>query len=245
MKKILKNIPLFLCAFFSINISHAGILASSTRVVYSQNNTEKSLMLVNTNEYPVLTQIWVDDGQMDSEFKESPFAVLPGVFKLNPKETKGIRIVYNGAPLASDRESLYWLNLYEIPAIKKDNLAQEYVNLAMNTQMKIFYRPKNLPSFTLNELQQKVKYELISSDNKVKLKLKNPTPYYLNFTNIKISNAQFNSEIQHKDDNILPPFSEKTYSLLNANFQKKAPDLLEYTLIDDSGKSHPYSHQFK
>lgn len=245
MKKIFKNIPLFLCAFFSINISYAGILASSTRVVYSQTDTEKSLMLVNTNEYPVLTQVWIDNGQMDSEFQNTPFAVLPGVFKLSPRETKGIRIIYNGMPLASDRESLYWLNLYEIPAIKKDNLAQEYLNLAMNTQMKIFYRPKNLPSFTLNELQKKIQYELISSDHKVELKLKNPTPYYLNFANIKISNAQFNSDIQHQDDNILPPFSEKTYSLTNPNFQKKSPDLLEYTLIDDTGKSYPYSYQFK
>jgi P pilus assembly chaperone PapD len=226
-------------------MSYAGILASSTRVIYSQNAPEKSLMLVNTNEYPVLTQIWVDDGQMDSEFQDAPFAVLPGVFKLNPKETKGIRIVYNGTPLASDRESLYWLNLYEIPAIKKDNLTHDYVNLAMNTQMKIFYRPKNLQSFTLNELQQKIKHELISSGNKVELTLKNPTPYYLNFTNIKVSNAQFSSDIQHKDDNILPPFSEKTYALINANFQIKSTNLLEYTLIDDSGKSHPYSYQFK
>lgn len=230
---------------FSIEISHAGILASSTRVIYSQESKDKSLILANTNDYPVLTQIWVDEGQIDPEFKNSPFVVLPGIFKLAPKETKGIRIVYNGMPLATDRESLFWLNLYEIPAIKKSNLADEYLNLAMNTQMKIFYRPQGLKPYTLDDLQQQIQYQFISNNNLFELKLKNPTPYYLNFANLKISNNQSSSTIQHNEDNILPPFSEKHYTLINHAFKSASQNILEYTLIDDLGKAHRYSIQLK
>lgn len=222
-------------------MSYAGILASSTRIIFAENNTEKSLMLANTNPYPILTQIWVDEGQMDSEFKASPFVVIPSVFKLAEKETKGIRIVYNGMPLATDRESMYWLNLYEIPAVKKSELSDEYLNLAMNTQLKVFYRPKHLAHYSLNELQQQVTYKLLANQQNLELEIKNPTPYYLNFLNISLSNTQSSTDIQHTEDNILPPFSKKNYQLSNNQFQKSTNNTLKYFLIDDTGKPHQYS----
>ncbi len=241
MKAIKQLIYMLILMIPLIGISHAGILASTTRVIYHEKNHEKSLLLANTNAYPVLTQIWVDDGQSDPEFKHSPFVVLPAVFKLSPKESKSIRILYNGMKLPADRESLSWLNLYEIPAVKKDQLGQDYLNLAMNTQMKIFFRPNGLKVYTLDELQQQMKHQLVYENGTLKLQLNNPTPYYLNLINLNISNNQSSSEAQHSEDNILPPFSAKTYTLANTHFQKATENRLEYQILDDLGNPHGYT----
>lgn len=38
--------------------SHAGLIASSTRVIFKEGQTQQSLMLVNTNSWPVMAQTW-------------------------------------------------------------------------------------------------------------------------------------------------------------------------------------------
>lgn len=227
-----------LCVF---HISYAGILASSTRVIYNETAVEKSLLLVNTNEYPVLTQLWVDDGKSNTEFKNSPFVVLPAVFKLAPNEIKGVRILHNGLNLPKDRESMYWLNLYEIPAIKKESLEKDYLNLAMNTQMKIFFRPKSLKNIDIHDLQKKIEYKLINAENNYRLELHNPTPYYLNITSLKIKNNFSNSNLNNQNDNTIQPFSKNEYILENKDFKIFNSNQLSYNLIDDYGFHHSYT----
>lgn len=104
-------------------------------------------MLLNTNGYPIVAQTWVDNGDVNAapELSHAPFVTLPSVFALPPSALKELRILFAGANLPTDRESVFWLNLYEIPPSQPTTppLASR-VTLAMNTQMKIFYRPKAL-----------------------------------------------------------------------------------------------------
>ena len=76
------------------------------------------LLLVNQNPYPVLVQAWVDDGALDGEPDTAlaPFLPLPPVFRLEPGRQRSLRLLATGQAQARDRESLYWLNIYEIPA---------------------------------------------------------------------------------------------------------------------------------
>lgn len=125
--------------------AQAGIMASSTRVIYEEGQNERSLMLANINSYPVVVQTWVNEGedQQTPENSTSPLITLPSVFRMQAGAVQGLRIVYNGDALPLDRESVFWLNLYEIaPKSADKKAAQTSVALAMNTQMKIFYRPK-------------------------------------------------------------------------------------------------------
>ena len=89
----------------------AGVMAASTRVVYPAGEREKSLMLVNTNNYPVIVQSWVDDGTGNPDTANAPFVVIPSVFRLAPKAVQGIRLLFSQTPLPKDRESVFWLNL--------------------------------------------------------------------------------------------------------------------------------------
>ncbi|MFS1537390.1 MAG: fimbria/pilus periplasmic chaperone [Candidatus Phlomobacter fragariae] len=111
---------------------------------------ERSGLLANTNSYPVIIQSWVDYGEANPQ-TESPFLVLALIFHLPAQKIQAIRIVYNGDHLPDDRESVFWLNLYEIPPNLHDqalNQDSPKVNLTMNTQLKLFYRPGKSDCFS-------------------------------------------------------------------------------------------------
>lgn len=102
----------------------AGIIASTTRVVFREGQTQQSLMVVNTNPWPIIVQTWVDEGDitvMPGHVK-TPFVVVPALFRLQPKAMQGLRLIYNQASLPADRESVFWLNLYEIPPLRQNYL---------------------------------------------------------------------------------------------------------------------------
>lgn len=46
--------------------AQAGIIASATRVIFREGDTEKTLMLLNTNGYPIVAQTWVDNGDVNA-----------------------------------------------------------------------------------------------------------------------------------------------------------------------------------
>ncbi len=97
--------------------SEAGVTAERTRLVFVEGQREASLLLVNQNPYPVLVQAWVDDGALDGEPDTAlaPFLPLPPVFRLEPGRQRSLRLLATGQAQARDRESLYWLNIYETP----------------------------------------------------------------------------------------------------------------------------------
>jgi len=58
------------------------------------------------------------------EYEKSPFVILPAVFRMQPAGIQSLRVFYNGAALPSNKESVVWLNLYEIPGVKKKGLTR-------------------------------------------------------------------------------------------------------------------------
>lgn len=48
-----------------------------------------------------------------------------------------------GAGLANDYESLFWLNVYQVPAELKNSSTGEKVRLTLRNQLKVLWRPKN------------------------------------------------------------------------------------------------------
>ncbi|VFS54305.1 Chaperone protein fimC precursor [Moellerella wisconsensis] len=100
-----------------ISPAYSGIIASNNRVIFNEGDFKKNLILGNTNEYSIFAQTWIDNGEGSGEFKQKayPFVSVPAVFVLNQGEMTNLNIIYNNKELPSDRESVFWLNLYEIP----------------------------------------------------------------------------------------------------------------------------------
>ena len=67
---------------------HAAVNISTTRVIFNHGETQRSVMLVNDGNYPVVVQSWVDDGTPEKGPSQasSPFIVLPPVLKILPVE---------------------------------------------------------------------------------------------------------------------------------------------------------------
>ncbi|CQJ56085.1 fimbrial biogenesis chaperone [Yersinia rohdei] len=215
----------------------AGLVAGTTRIIYQPESRERTLMVANTNDYPVVVQTWVDDGDVDStpDQAKAPFMVLPAVFKMQPRAAQGLRIINKGDNLPTDRESVYWLNLYEIPPkTRGDTEAYAKVAMAMNTQMKIFYRPAGLTS-TPEAAMKKISFMLHKKNDKYVLSAKNPTPYYVSFGQIQLQNQQQHYAIAQEMDMMVSPFAERQYQFEHAPTALNGVLTLNYIYFDDAG----------
>ncbi len=132
----------------SIQSNYASIVMNGTRVIYQGNKSEVAISLTNKNARPVLIQSWIDTGnEQDTPEKISvPFVLTPPVNRVDPDKGQTIRISYTGVPaLPQDKESVYWLNVLEVPSKDKNStVSQQKLNVVFRTRIKLFYRPDGL-----------------------------------------------------------------------------------------------------
>lgn len=222
------------------NFAAAGIMAETTRLIFPEGATERSLMLANTNDYPVLVQTWVDNGDVNNtpEKTDSPFIVLPAVFKMGAGEIKGVRVIFKTQSLPKDRESVFWLNLYEIPPTGNKNSQGNEAKLlvAMNTQMKIFYRPKNL-SKKIDTIRDNLQFTLTKEENNLILTCHNSTAFYASFASLNLFSTGRVYKPDTKLDMMVAPFSTERFTFKADKIPKGQRIDLEFELITDAGLS--------
>jgi len=192
--------------------AHAGVLADKTRLVYSPEAASHGLTLVNTNAYPVLVQTWIDKGEPDNlrPDQNAPYVMIPPVFRLLEKEVKSVRVIYNGKALPQDKETLYWINIYETPATGDPATKAKKLLMSMKTQLKIIFRPVSLKGDLLKALQQ-VSCQL-RQQNRV-LSCQNRSGHYVFFNSIE---ARLNGETfeAHAElDMLIAPQSASNFML--------------------------------
>jgi len=228
-RRMMRVAALCVVCLLGVNPARAGLLAGATRVIVGEGQRDVSLMLVNTNDYPVIVQTWVDRGEADPQAL-SPFASLPPVFRLQPGARQGIRILLADAQeLPGDRESAFWLNLYEIPPTS-NTPAADRLALAMNTQLKIFYRPKALPSV---DVAAQLRFALVQENGAWFVECDNPTPYHASFTTLEVVDADASTvPVMGEMDMMTAPFSRRRYALGGS---APAGKIVRYALVDDAG----------
>lgn len=211
-----------------------GVIVESSRVVFSAADRERSLLLSNGNAYPVIVQTWIDDGLPEGTPEtagEVPVLPLPGFFRLEPGEQKNLRLLATQIKQPQDRESLYWLNIYEIPPVDT-RLPPDVptVKVAIRLQLKMFYRPQKLKEKVDNLVEQQ-QFRLIRLPGILKLKVENTSPYYATFSTASVMG---NGKSQAAKIGMLAPFSSKTLDIGDDTGWQ--PDRISYVLIDDDGK---------
>ncbi|POT55712.1 molecular chaperone [Citrobacter amalonaticus] len=239
MKKLRKYLlPLLVLS----HICQAGMTIESSRVVFSASSRERSLMLANDNHYPVIVQTWVDNGDLKNTpetVDNVPVIPLPGVFRLEPQEKKNLRLLATYLPQATDRESLYWLNIYEIPPVEaKLPASLSAVKVAVRLQLKLFFRPENLSSSPDKVVEQQ-KIELQRMPGSLAIKISNPTPYFATYRSLNLTGE---GSVQTLEPGMLSPFSAKTINKEVATQWK--PQRATFELIDDDGNLIKGSRNF-
>jgi len=220
--------------------ARAGLLLGDTRIIYTEGEYEQVLMLANTDDDPLVVQTWVDDGRGDPDTL-TPFMSLPSVFSLPPKARQAVRVLLDDAQsLPQDRESVFWLNLYAIPPTlpRASVPASERLTLALNTQLKIFYRPAQLPAV---DVGAQLRFSLLEEGGVWQIECENPTPYHASLTALRVGNGAAATPEQNTMDRMIAPFSRRRY-LLNQAPQKT--DRVHYTLIGEKGFAENFQKHF-
>lgn len=158
----------------STTSTFAAIALDRTRVIFNGDLKSISLSVSNQNkQLPYLAQGWLEDEA--GKKIQSPFIVLPPIQRIEPGQPSQIKIqaLPTVNKLPQDRESLYYFNLREIPPkSKKPNTLQ----IALQTRIKLFYRPKNI---AIAPNVQPPQESMTLTKQGEQYIVNNPTPYYV------------------------------------------------------------------
>lgn len=170
--------------------ANAAVILSSTRYVYKERDKEITVKMSNIGDTPALTQIWIDKGDpsLSPADLDVPFVVSNPLSRLDPKQSQNVRLIYTGDELPKDRETVFWLNMLEVPPKPKDADEKNYLQLSVRTRVKLFYRPIEVRT-NMADAVEKVSATWSDKDVKV-LELRNPSPLYVSLAEIKIKNRK-------------------------------------------------------
>jgi len=155
----------------------AAFSLNGTRFIYHEGSKNLSFEVTNTASDTYGGQVWLDNvthGKEDVHIIPSP-----PFFKVGDKQKQIVRLLKVGDGMPGDRESLFWLNVQEVPPKPKD-AEGSYLAIAMNTQVKLIYRPKILAA---GRQGAEKKVTRVNRDGVTYLK--NPTPYYFAVSDVK------------------------------------------------------------
>lgn len=197
----MKFIPTTLLAALLVmtSVAQAGVVIGGTRLIYDGGKKESSLSVSNPDKVPYLIQSWVETTGGGAE--KAPFMITPPLFRLDGGQENVLRVVRAGGNLPSDKESLYWMNIKSIPSASKES-NQNTLQIAVKTRIKLIYRPQGLKGVP-EESAEKLTWHRNGNN----LQVSNPTPFYMNFQQIKVAGKDV------KDVTYVAPMSSASFAL--------------------------------
>jgi chaperone protein EcpD len=169
--------------------SEASVVIGGTRVVYPAQDREVTVKLSNEGKGPSLIQVWMDDGdaQATPDSAKVPFTILPPISRIEGGKSQAVRVLYTKEPLPTDKESLFWFNLLDVPPKSDDSDGKNRIQFAVRTRIKFFFRPPGLAGDVL-AAPGKLTWKLVSGEGGkgVAVQADNPTPYYVNFSSVSL-----------------------------------------------------------
>ncbi|WP_440515006.1 fimbrial biogenesis chaperone [Serratia sarumanii] len=206
--------------------AYSSIVINGTRFIYNESDKEITVKITNAGQSPVLVQSWMDDGDAFKKPEEIrvPFIVSPPINRIDPKKSQTLRISYTGLKKNHDRESVYWLNVLEIPQTKPtapDNKLQ----IAFRSRLKLFYRPKGLLGNAVTA-GDSLSWSFESSG----LTVENKSPFSVSIISVTLKKS---GQTKVYSQDMLLPFTKRNV-LIDS---KRASDIesLSYDYINDWG----------
>lgn len=208
--------------------AQAGIVLNTTRVIYQAKDKEVSFVVNNSGTTDILAQSWLETNKDSAEAENLPFVVTPPLARMSGNARQMIRIIYAGEGLPGDRESVFWLNVQEIPQTAKDNQLQ----IAIRQRIKLFYRPAALSGDPL-EAAKKLEWRVHDGQ----LEVSNPTPFHVSM--IQIAIRQQGKALYTTDSRMLAP-RETVQLPLKSAISGPGMDI-DFISINDFGAQEPHT----
>lgn len=210
--------------------ANAGISLSATRLVFDGAHKEVSINVRNNGD-DLLIQSWVEqDGPVPGS---APFAVTPPLARIMSKQQQLLRVIYEGGGMPTDKESVVWLNVQEIP---QASTTKNTLQLAVRQRIKVFFRPVGLAEKAYLAPKQLL-WQLAEQDGRTVLKVSNPGVYHVSIAELTLAAGAINE--QPFDTTMVAPGQTKTFPL--KKLSSSSPVTLKFLSINDYGAQEPYS----
>ncbi|WP_455813490.1 fimbrial biogenesis chaperone [Pseudomonas graminis] len=225
-----KNLPFYLIFLLLPQQVNANIIINGTRVIYPQQKQEVNVQLNNDSENPALVQSWIDDGDENAALDKIsvPFVLTPPIVRVEPNSGQTLRITWTGTALPQDKESLFWLNVLDIPPRSAATINADVLQMAIRSRLKLFA----LSASGANQAPHELQWQRSPSAPARVLLVNNPSAYFINVSNIKIETRH--KEIKSLKSEMIAPKSsaEFRFTALPEEIDAAA---LRYEVINDYG----------
>lgn len=220
--------------FFSGHLHAAGIALGLQRLVINEGDNTVSVPVINNTSLPHLinSRIHVDT---DGSEGRVPFFVSPPLFRLEAQSEGVVRVSGDTHTLPKDRESVYYLTVIGIPSTNplartpSERGVTGAVSFSYGLTVKVFYRPQGLSS-SAGEAAKSIHF--YRNGNKVKID--NPSPYFVSFNSLKINGSRVKFDKQ--TPGMVAPFSSVNVPLSTPSPVSETGKV-SWSAVVDSGKN--------
>ncbi|MEE5067025.1 molecular chaperone [Pseudomonas alliivorans] len=188
---------LMLLALLSLtSVCVQGALSlTGTRLIFDGRYREVSLEVRNSGQDEVLVQAWLSD-PLDDEMSASPrilpFVVTPPLSRISAGGRQALRVLYQGAGMPENRESLVHLSVLEIPRREPGN---RQLTIAVRQRINVFYRPDGLPGDPA-ESAERLDWTLTDNGSGMtQLQVSNPTAYHASLESLNLDGVQVSDHL--------------------------------------------------
>jgi chaperone protein EcpD len=221
--------------------SEASVVIGGTRVVYPSQDKEITVKLTNQGASPELVQVWMDSGDEKStpDSARVPFTLTPPIFRMEPNKGQAVRVMYSKEPLPTDRESLFWINMLEVPPKSDNPDGKNLMQFAFRTRIKFFFRPAGLTG-DVATAPDKLSWKLLEDESGkgLALQVSNPTPYYVNFSEVGLKvGPRF---YEHKSGGMVAPGATSTFKIPGLLARPVGDVKAKFDVINDYGAIGPH-----
>lgn len=195
--------------------SVAGVSLTATRLIVSGvNGTLEAGSSIgvrsdenSTSPFLVKAQIFRD---VDGQDTSVPFVLSPALFRLEPGNTNQVRVIKKGNTLPQNKESIFYLRVAALPSSPPTqtefSAPEGALNVATGNIIKLFYRPYGL-SVTQKEAMGQLQFTAVEN----RLKVTNPTPYYITLSSLKVNGKPVSIRGQ-REQNMIAPYEETFFA---------------------------------
>jgi chaperone protein EcpD len=233
---VVKALVIACAAAVVTTLAQANVLITGTRVIYPAKAREVTVKLDNPGTVPALLQVWIDDGDASNAAQQRPmpFTLTPPVFRIDPSKGQMLRLTYTKEPLPADRESVYWLNMLEIPPKPANADGQNLLQMAIRTRIKVFFRPEKLEG-NPNQAPAQLTWQLMPSAHdagQVVAVAKNPTPFHVNVANARV---EIDGKTYDSAAGMVEPRGQHEFVLKGLQTLPAGTPRIRFTTINDYG----------
>lgn len=220
--------------------AHASVVIGGTRVVFPAKDGEITLRLSNEGEQPALVEAWIDRGDPQStpDKVDVPFLITPPLFRMDAHKGQSLRIIHTREAMPADRESLFWLNVLEVPPkpTGAEAAGANLLQLAIRSRLKLFFRPDGLAGDPL-KTPARLTWTVVANGAGRALEVHNPTPYHVTFNAVTLDS---NGTHYSADTGMVAPLSTLKLAVAGLRQTPPAGTVVAYTVINDYGAADSF-----